>query len=187
MKLLRIALLLAVTMPLAAAPRLAAQQQMSNEKGSSSPVMDAIRQGLARYAKNLEAAAQQMPADKYSYKPTDKQMTFGHLVSHVAQDNNFRCSRVSGMDAPGNVPGEDASKADLVKAMKASFDFCTKALANVTDDQLGTKVPFFGGREATRASVAIGIPADLADHYGQSAIYLRLNGMLPPTARRGGM
>jgi len=187
MKPLTIALLLAVSLPLAAAPRLAAQQQMSNETASSSPVMDAVRQGLARYARNLEAAAEQMPTDKYSYKPTDQQMTFGHLVSHVAQDNEFRCSRVSGMDAPGKVPGEDASKDDLVKAMKASFDFCTKALANVTDAQLGATVPFFGGREATRASVAIGIPADLADHYGQAAMYLRLNGMLPPTARRGGM
>ncbi len=187
MKPLRIALVLAATLPLAAAPRLAAQQQMSNGKASSSPVMDAVRQGLARYARNLEAAATQMPADKYSYKPTDPQMTFGHLVSHVAEDNNFRCSRISGMDAPSDVPGEDASKDDLVKAMKASFEFCTKALADVTDAQLGGTVPFFGGREATRAAVALGIPADLADHYGQAAIYLRLNGMLPPTARRGGM
>ncbi len=187
MKPLRIALLLAAVLPLAAAPPLSAQQKMSMDKESSSPVMDAVRQSIERYARNLEAAAQEMPADKYAYKPTDPQMTFGHLVSHVAQDNNFRCSSVSGMDAPKNVPGEDASKDDLVKAMRASFEFCTKALAGVTDAQLGGRVPFFGGRQATRASIAIGIPSDLADHYGQAAMYLRLNGMLPPTARRGGM
>jgi hypothetical protein len=29
----------------------------------------------------------------------------------------------------------------------------------------------------------IGLIADWADHYGQQAIYLRLNGVLPPTAR----
>lgn len=186
MKPLRIALVLAAAFPLAAGSGLAAQQKMSNEKGSSSPVMDAVRQDVARYGKNLEAAAAQMPADKYSYKPTDPQMTFAHLVRHVAQDNNFRCSRVSGMDGP-DVPAEDAPKDDLVSGLKASFDFCTKALADVTDDQLNGMVPYFGGRQATRATIAIGIPADLADHYGQAAMYLRLNGRLPPTAQRGGM
>ncbi len=166
-------------LPLLAAAPLAAQAPSSN------PVMDAVRQTLSRYARNLERSATEMPAGKYSFKPTDKQMTFGHLVSHVAGDNEFRCSAVSGMAKPkAKVPGEDASKEALVAAMKASFDYCTKALANVTDAQLGGMVPFFGGRKASRAAVALGIASDLADHYSQAAMYLRLNGMLPPTAQR---
>jgi hypothetical protein len=58
-------------------------------------------------------------------------------------------------------------------------------LAKVNDANLGTKVPFFGNREVTRAQAVLAAVEDWADHYSQLAIYLRLNGLLPPTAKRG--
>jgi len=70
-------------------------------------------------------------------------------------------------------------------AAKAGMAGFAKALANVTDAQLGDMVPYFGNRQVTRATVAVGVANDWADHYGQLAMYLRLNGILPPTARRG--
>jgi len=172
-------ILLAVALCLAAAAPLAAQS-------SKSPVMDVVRANLARSATNMVAAADAMPADKYGFKPTDGQNSFGQIVSHVAGSNNFLCSALSGTEAPkAQVPEGDAAKADLVAAAKASYDYCSKALASVTDAQLGDMVPYFGGRQVTRATVAVGVANDWADHYGQLAMYLRLNGILPPTARRG--
>jgi hypothetical protein len=44
-------------------------------------------------------------------------------------------------------------------------------------------VLFFGGRKATRARAVIALAQDWADHYAQAAMYLRLNGILPPSAR----
>ncbi|MEO8562875.1 MAG: hypothetical protein ABI601_12410 [bacterium] len=43
----------------------------------------------------------------------------------------------------------------------------------------------FGGqsRKAPRAQMALGHVADMADHYSQIANYMRLNGMVPPTAQ----
>lgn len=162
--------------------------QMSKMPASSkNPVSDTIRQMLAQDQKNLVGSAQLMPADKYGYHPTPAQMTFGHLVMHVAQSNASLCKGISGMAAPDfSKLKETDPKATLVKAITESFDYCTKALANVNDTQLGAEAMRFG-RPSTKAAVMITIAADLADHYSQAAGYLRLNGILPPTARGRGM
>jgi hypothetical protein len=44
-------------------------------------------------------------------------------------------------------------------------------------------VQLFGGREGPRAFALIALTNDWADHYSAAAMYLRLNGLLPPTAR----
>jgi Tfp pilus assembly protein PilZ len=49
---------------------------------------------------------------------------------------------------------------------------------------MGEQLPFFGGRKMTRAAIMTLTTGDWADHYSQYANYLRLNGMLPPTANR---
>ncbi len=171
------AALLAAALPLALASHASAQMPHGNA------VMDVVRSNLQSSAKNMVAAAKAMPADKYAYKPTEGQRSFGEIVSHVAGSNNYLCSTLSGMAAPNaKVPDGAASKDDLVAAVQASYDYCTKALADVADAQLGDMVKYFGNRQVTRATVAVGISDDWADHYGQLAMYLRLNGILPPTA-----
>jgi uncharacterized damage-inducible protein DinB len=146
------------------------------------PVTTAVRADVAQHAKNLVAGAQEMPEDKYSYAPTPQQMTFGQMVLHVAQSNDFLCSRISGGTAPsaGNLT-KDSPKAQLIAAMQASFDYCDQALAKVNDTDLSQEVPFFGGRQVSKASALLSLATDLSDHYAQEAIYLRLNGHLPPT------
>ena len=52
------------------------------------------------------------------------------------------------------------------------------------DSRLGDSIPFFGGRKVTRAAAMLALADDWADHYSQVAIYLRLNGLLPPTAKK---
>lgn len=184
MKPLPIFLALATALPLVAAPAVHAQSKMSDMGSSSSPVMAAVRMTVRRYARNLVGSAREMPAAKYSFAPTKPQMTFGHLMSHIANSNDFSCAAASGMPRPkAKVPGEHAPKAALVAAVKESFDFCEKALASMKDSDLNAKVPFFGGRKMSKAAVVLEISEDLADHYSQAAMYLRLNGKLPPTAQ----
>ena len=50
--------------------------------------------------KNLVAAAEVMPADKYGYKPTPAQMSFGDIVDHLSGGNDFLCGSIGGMKAP---------------------------------------------------------------------------------------
>ena len=76
-----------------------------------------------------------------------------------------------------------AAKADLVARLRRSFEYCGTVVGSVKDSQLADSVPFFGGRKATRARAVIALAQDWADHYAQAAMYLRLNGILPPSAR----
>ena len=151
---------------------------------STSPVADAVRGGLARYSKNMSAAADAMPADKYSFKPTADQSTFAHLQLHIA-DSNFRfCSAVSGVAAP-DAPKltETDSKDKLVANIKASFAFCDTALAKVDDSKLADSIALFPNRSFTRAGTMFILVGSWADHYAAQSLYLRLNGVLPPTAQ----
>jgi uncharacterized damage-inducible protein DinB len=166
------------------APAAAAAQAAHGGPAEANPVSSAVRSIVAREAKNLIAAFEEMPAEKYNFHPTPQQMTFGHLAMHITGSNYYLCSKVSGQAAPQAAKvTEDSPKPELVAAVKASFAFCETALAKVDDSGLSARMPFFGGREVTRAMGLIAIPEDLADHYAMAAMYLRLNGLLPPTAQ----
>jgi hypothetical protein len=124
-----------------------------------------------------------MPADEYGYKPTQAQMSFAHLVGHIAQSNGFLCSKISGIAAPPQRVSDADPKTKLVDALKASFDFCSTAFSQVGDAKLADEVTLFGGRKSTKAAAVIALTGDWADHYSAAAMYLRLNGLLPPTAK----
>jgi len=148
------------------------------------PVTSVVREILPRQQRNLVAAVEEMPADKFSYKPTEQQMTFGHLVLHIVESNNYLCSRIGDLpEVKAAVPlKESDGKEKLAAAVKASFDFCTTALNKVDDSKLSDEVELFG-RKGTRAFALIALTNDWADHYSSAAMYLRLNGLLPPTAQ----
>ncbi len=151
---------------------------------SANPVSDAVRAGLARYSKNMSAAADAMPADKFSFKPTPDQISFAHLTLHIAESNLLFCSKVSGLAAP-EAPklAETDSKDKLVANVKASFDFCSSALAKLDDSKLSESIPLFPNRSFSRAGAMFILSGSWADHYSAQSMYLRLNGVLPPTAQ----
>jgi hypothetical protein len=102
----------------------------------------------------------------------------------VAQANFGVCSILSDTPAPQDWKvAETDPKEKLVSAVKASLDFCSGVLANLQDSKLGDTVKFFGGRQVPRARALLELTDDLEDHYSQLASYLRLNGMLPPSAK----
>jgi uncharacterized damage-inducible protein DinB len=161
----------------------AASMQAAPQAGSS-PVSDALRGLVARESTNVVGAVEEMPADKFSYHPTPAQWTFGHLVVHIIGANYGMCSAIGGVPAPQTAKlSETDPKDQLVPALKASFDFCKESLKNVTDANLGEEIPFFGGRKMTRGQIMIIMADDYGDHYSQASSYLRLNGLLPPTAQ----
>ena len=150
-----------------------------------SPVTSVVKQILPRQQKNLVAAVEEMPADKFGYKPTEQQMTFAHLVLHIIESNNYLCSKIGDLpEVKAAVPLKESDGKDkLVAALQASFEFCTTALNKVDDSKLADEVELFGGRKGSRAFALIALTNDWADHYSSAAMYLRLNGMLPPTGQ----
>jgi uncharacterized damage-inducible protein DinB len=176
MKLITIA-----TLVLVLAPAVVAQTMAPN---TSNPVVSTVRQLEERQSKNLIGAAEEMPADKYSYHPTPEQMTFAHLVIHVAEANNGMCARIGG-DQPREAKlSETDSKDVLTKAVRDSFAYCEQVLAKADDSTLGQPVAFSGGRTGTRATALIALVTGWADHYSAAAMYLRLNNLLPPSPQK---
>lgn len=143
---------------------------------------------------NLEKAADAMPEDGYSFKPMPAERDFGGWVGHVAQAQLGSCSRIVGQtpDADtmkmlqGVASGTAASKADLVAALKKSFDVCDAAYNGLTDANAADAVPSFRG-SASRISALAGNVAHDNECYGSMAVYLRLKGIVPPSSEGRGM
>lgn len=151
---------------------------------AQSPVADAFRNNAMDIGKNIVAAAEAMPADKYGFKPTPAQMSFADIVDHLSQGNDYLCGAITGMKASSRAKvGVADGKAAQVARLRETFDFCNAMLAHLDDAALAEQIPMFG-KTLSRAMVETVTTGDWADHYSQMAIYLRLNGVLPPTARK---
>lgn len=152
---------------------------------AQNPVGSAFRDNEAEAKKNLIAALEDIPAAKYAYKPTKPQMSVADIAGHLSEGNDYLCGAIGGMKAPTRTKVASGKPA-LVARLKETFAFCDQALAGLTDSNLGESLQFFG-RKMSRAGFIIATAADWADHYSQLANYMRLNGMLPPTAKKPSM
>jgi hypothetical protein len=156
---------------------------------STSPVADGLRGMQQRFSRILVAAAEAMPADKYNYRPTPAQMSFAQIQVHLANEgNDILCGKAAGIEVPKRAAVDTtATKAQLVARLKETFQFCEQAFAKMDDSKLADPVSMFG-MNMNRAMAVLITVADWSDHYSQEANYLRLNGILPPTAQpRSGM
>jgi DinB superfamily len=149
----------------------------------ANPVSGYVKAGVARFQKNMVTAAEAMPAEKYGFKPSPEMNSYGHLMMHIAQTNNSVCAKISGQAAPEVKLAETDPKDKLVAAIKDSFAYCTTALEKVDDSKLGEQFVLFGNRPISRGGALVVLAGSWTDHYGTQAIYLRLNGILPPTAQ----
>jgi hypothetical protein len=152
---------------------------------TKNPVSSALRDILPGRQKNTIAAVEAMPADKFNYKPGADQVTFGHLVAHMVEANYLLCSKSAGVTAPKvEELKETDSKDKLTAALKTSFDFCSDTLEKMDDSKLGETTEGFSGKQVTHAWFSLVLASNWADHYAEAAMYLRANGILPPTAKK---
>jgi len=149
------------------------------------PVSSALRDILPNRQKNTVAAIESMPADKFGFKPTADQNSFGHLVAHMIETNNMLCSKAASAAASkADEAKESDGKDKLVAALKGSFDYCADALSKMDDSKLGEVTEVFPGHQASRAWASAVLASSWADHYAEASMYIRLNGVLPPTAKK---
>jgi len=151
---------------------------------AANPISSTARMMFQGHAKNMIAAAELMPGEKYAFHPTEPQMTFGKLIAHISQTNEFLCAAIAGnpRQAPPTSPTGTESKEELVKAIKDSFDQCSAALQDMTDAR-ATEMIEMGTQKVPRVYFLMVLIADWADHYSTEASYLRLNGLTPPSAQ----
>ena len=155
------------------------------QDATANPLTASVRKVFDDYAKNLVATVQIMPEEKYSFKPSPENMTFGKTIGHIGDVNNAICSKLFTPPAtPFAKSSETDSKEKLVAGLKASMDYCGEQFSKMTDANLSEMVPFFGGKQITRLGAALAVLTDFADHYAGLSLHLRMNGLLPPTAQK---
>jgi hypothetical protein len=134
---------------------------------------------------NITKAADAMPEDGYSLQPSKEERNFGAWVAHVADSQAGACSGIAG--ARKNIgAAAKTSKADLVAALKESFDICDAVYTGTTEANATEMVASFGG-QVPRASALYGTIIHDNECYGSMAVYLRVKGLVPPSSEgRGG-
>jgi uncharacterized damage-inducible protein DinB len=150
---------------------------------------------ITQLEKQIIAVAEAMPDDKYDYVPTnlnlkdskDPMRSFAFEVKHVATANYALWSPVTGDPLPAGIKGPNGpedikTKAEIVKYLKDSYALGHKAAATLTSDNLTDQLATFQGK-AARLYLATFPVAHGYDHYGQMALYLRMNGITPPGSR----
>lgn len=130
---------------------------------------------------NLMRAAEGVPEEDYSFKPTPEMRSLGALIGHIADAGTMYCSAAAGK--PERVSSADkTSKADLMAALKASFDRCDAVFDSLTDAAAAEQVSM--GRMGSRSKLGllVAVVAHDNEEYGYLAVYLRLKGIVPPSS-----
>jgi uncharacterized damage-inducible protein DinB len=134
----------------------------------------------------MHKIAAEMPADKYSAKPTEAQETFGQRVVHVANANVFFLGLLGGNAPKPTIDAKATGKDAALKSLDDSFDYGIALLKQQTDQTLLQSVanaPKFMG-PSSRARVMSFVSGHTWDIYGQMVVYLRLNGHVPPASQK---
>jgi uncharacterized damage-inducible protein DinB len=169
-----------MTLPVAL---LAQQSPQAASAPPANPITTSER-GLYSFVSNaVIRAAEKMPEENYSFKPTPEVRSFGQLVGHEADANYMFCSLAVGEANPSKgIEKTKTSKADLVGALKDAVAYCNKAFDGMTDVKGSEMVKIFGSMNVARLTVLSLNTAHTDEHYGNIVTYMRLKGLVPPTS-----
>jgi hypothetical protein len=148
----------------------------------SNPVIADMKTAYTNNKNNLIKAAEKMPEDAYSFKPMPEMQSFGERMAHIANQIGT-CSSLTGERKPSPAAGK-TSKADLVAALKASFDACDAAWETMNEKSAMEMVAGRGGQQRAKLSMLIGNTTHNVELYGYISVYMRLKGVVPPTSDR---
>jgi len=132
-------------------------------------------------ASNITKAAEKMPEENYSFKPTPEVRSYGAIVAHIADAQYLFCSAVIGEKNPApGIEKSKTSKAEIQAALKEAFAYCDKAYA-LSDAQAAETTRLFGN-ERNKLNVLSFNDAHNMEHHGNLVTYLRMKGIVPPTS-----
>jgi len=172
---------------------IAASAQMPKHKEERKTVTELLDRNVSNMEHEFRSAAEAMPEDKFNFAPTNGEFksvrTFAQQIKHVAAVNYEIAAAILEQKSPVDIndeagPASITSKADTMKYLNDSFEYVHKAIATINESNLtGTVRGPFGEGTVSRLGLAMAITAHAFDHYGQMAVYLRMNGIIPPASR----
>lgn len=166
--------------PAAKAP---AAKGASHAAPASNPGMTAARSVWRQAHMYVMRSAEQMPEDKFSYKPTPEVRSFGEVVGHVAGSEFMFCAAAVGDPerAENAIENTAKTKVDLIEALKQAGTYCEKAYA-MTDVKASKTIQMFGSPMSVLNALTMNAAHDY-EHYGNIVTYLRMNKMVPPSSQ----
>src|SRR5215468_5162187 len=177
----RLCLVFAVLMAVSGA--VLAQEKSQPQAAPPANPITASEKDLYSFVSNtVLGAAQKMPEENYSFKPTPKVRSFGQLVGHVADASYMFCSQTLGETNPSKgIEKTKTSKADLVAALKDAVAYYNRAFDSMTDAKGSQMVKLFNFDIAKLTLFSLNT-AHTDEHYGNMVTYLRIKGIVPPTS-----
>jgi len=169
---LRRALLAALLLPAALAA------QPSATRATPDGVMLSFVRFADIFGSRLVDAFDSIPAARYDYRPTPVQQTIGYIAQHLENANYSLCERMGDLKATRTAKDSLADtikarwpKDTLVARLRTSLRFCDDAMERIP--QLTSPA---------LSNTLLAFETDLAEHYSQLSVYMRLLGMVPPSA-----
>ena len=151
---------------------------------NANPMSTEVQQAWNRTIGNAVGAAEKMPEEAYSYKPSPESMSFRDIVAHTADSAMGSCSALTGERKTAGA-AQMQTKSELVAAMKAAQAECEKAYT--LTDAKATEMITGGRGSRSRLSTLWGNVVHIEHEYAQMAVLLRIKGVVPPSsAGRGG-
>ena len=172
---------------------LSAESGRTGQAAAQPPTGGAIlvriaQNGWASAKRNIVESADQMPEADYSFKPVDTVRTFGQVLAHVADTNNFYCARSKGEAPPvpdGTLEKTATTKAAIVKALAESVAYCDAVYASLTPATAADMVKA-DNTQIPRAQPLFTNISHNVEHYGNLVTYFRIKKMVPPSTKREG-
>jgi len=155
------------------------------------PMAATVAQWFTMIEQSFVALADAMPAENYDFKPTtgrfENVRTFAEQVKHVACANFAFFNQIEKIAPPAECssggPNPAKTKAELMKYLRASFEYAQRVLKTMTSANALEPVTGPYGGDSTRLGITTLAVWHASDHYGQLVVYLRMNGIVPPASQ----
>lgn len=128
------------------------------------------------------AVAQLMPDEKYAFRPSPEEMSFAEQLVHISGNLAWlSTSYLSGAANPISEADKKAvSKKEVIAIVTKTFDYALQVLRQFKSTQLADTVSFFAG-PLNKLQIINLVNDHQSHHRGQLLVYLRLNGIKPPS------
>ena len=171
--------------------RSAAREKVRLETFKNRPLASVIQKAFDVNANYLMMAARMMPEAGYGFRPTPELRTFGEQINHATAAQYSFCNQAGvppGIERrPPPSLRQVTAKADVVKALDDSVAYCDNVLKAASEAWLMEIAPRLGGAtsgliDGIRAHAFMYNNVHDAEDYGTLTIYLRLQGLVPPSS-----
>lgn len=178
------------------APLLSAQtpaakpQQQPAFMGPCANLVCEIENDWSRNNAMIYGLASAMPEEKFNYKPTPAQQSFGERVLHAAQVNLMLLQALGAKTPVPTVDTNATSKSASIAALQRVGEYGAAVIKELGEPGLVARIDspgplgFFMGPKLSRQRVLYFLMTHSQDTYGQLVVYLRLNGITPPLSRQ---